>query len=280
MNLSNLNKSLFRNLPTAVRAVSLTVSLASASAATLTGVPMQGGMVMPMVAYHAEHGNLHVMLESTVPQLTPLMVSNPGDSFDPSDPWYDLLDPGRQGLAFSRRYGFVMDTMTDPLPADTEIWLRKVSGPIEVGFYRYSASAPKAWEPIFGTAGAPHALHWNGMMFHPGVTAPPGTNTLTATFEAYLVNTITGLEVPESSSGPFAFNWTLVPDGRPALDITSKIVIAWPTTGTNWVLEAADTLAASNWTRVTNTPVLVEGRPAVVLSGAEAKRFFRMTLVP
>ena len=32
-----------------------------------------------------------------VPQLTPLMVSNPDDSFDPADPWYDFLDPGRQG---------------------------------------------------------------------------------------------------------------------------------------------------------------------------------------
>ncbi len=280
MILSDMKNSVSENLLAAVCAVSLTVSMASASAATLTGVPMQGGMVMPMVAYHAAQGHLAVMLESTVPQLTPLLVSNPGDNFDADDPWYDLLDPSRRGLAFSRRYGFVMDTMTDPLPADTKIWLRKVSGPLEVGFYRYSASAPKAWEPIFGTAGASNALHWNGMMFHPGVTAPPGTNALTATFEAYLVNTITELEVPDSSSGPFTFNWTVVPDGRPSLDIASKIVIAWPATGTNWVLEATDTLASSNWTRVTNAPVLVDGQPAVVLNGSEAKRFFRMSLAP
>ncbi len=264
----------------AVCAVSLTLSLASANAATLTGVPMQGGMVMPMVSYHAEDGHLHVMLESTVPQLTPLMGSNSGDSFDPSDPWFDSLDPSRQGLAFSRRYGFVMDTMTDPLPADTEIWLRKVSGPVEVGFYRYSTSAPKTWEPVFGTAGAPNALAWNGMMFHPGVTAPPGTNTLTAVFEAYLVDATTGLEVPDSGSGSFTLNWTVVAGGRPALDIASRLVIAWPATGSNWVLEAADTLPALNWTRVTNTPVLVDGRPSVVLSGVEAKRFFRMSLAP
>ena len=115
------------------------------------------------------------MMPAEVPQLTPLMVSNPGDSFDPADPWFDALDPSRQGLSFSRRYGFVMDTMTDPLPPNTAIWLRKVSGSPELGFYRYSGSAPKAWEPIFGTAGTTNALFWNGMMFHPGVTAPPGT---------------------------------------------------------------------------------------------------------
>ncbi len=280
MNLSDLKLRVSKNLPAAVGAVSLTLSLASASAATLAGVPMQGGMVMPMVAYRAEQGRLRVMLESTVPQLTPLMVSNPGDGFDPAAPWFDSLDPTRQGLAFSRRYGFVMDTGSDPLPADTEVWLKRVSGPAELGFYRYAASAPRAWEPIFGTAGTSNALAWNGMMFHPAVTAPPGTNTLTAVFEAYLVDVNTGLEVPDSGSGSFTFNWTAVPDGRPALDVASKVVIAWPTTGSNWVLEAADTMPASNWTRVTNTPVLVDGRPAVVLSGTEAKRFFRMSLVP
>jgi len=57
---------------------------------------MQGGMVMPLVAYHANTGKLTVMLGSTVPQLTPLVVSNPGDCFDPADPWFDFLDPGRK----------------------------------------------------------------------------------------------------------------------------------------------------------------------------------------
>jgi hypothetical protein len=55
--------------------------------------------------------------------------------------------------------------LSDPLPANTAIWLRKLAGPPEPGFYRYSGSAPKAWQPIFGTAGTTNALYWNTDMF-------------------------------------------------------------------------------------------------------------------
>jgi len=264
----------------AVAAVAVTWGVSSAMAATLTGVPMQGGMAMPMVAYQAQDGHLHVTMPAEVPQLTPLMVSNPGDTFDPADPWFDSLDPSRQGQSFSRRYGFVMDTMTDPLPAGMEIWIRKVSSPPELGFYRYAGSAPKNWEPIFGTAGTSNALHWDGMMFHPGVSAPAGTNSLTATFEAYLVNTSTGQQVPDSGSGPLVFNWTNVPDGRPTLDIGLKVVVAWPAATSGYALEWADTASASVWSAVTNTPVTLDGQPAVVLESGAAAKFFRMRKAP
>lgn len=267
-------------LLTAAAAVAVTCGVSSAQAATLTGVPMQGMMAMPMVAYHASEGHLRVMMPAEAPQLTPLLVSNPGDSFAPGDPWCDFLDPSRQGLSFSRRYGFVMDGMSDPLPANTAIWLRKLSGPPELGLYRYSGSAPKAWQPIFGTAGTTNALYWNTDMFHPGITAPPGTNPLTATFEAFLVDTNSNTEVPGSSSGPLLFNFTNVSDGRPALNLAQKIVVAWPATAANWVLEAADTLPSSDWTTVTNTPVTVDGQPAVVLDSTVAKKFFRMRHTP
>ena len=261
-------------------AVAVTCGISPAEAATLTAVPMQGGMAMPMVAYHADQGQLHVTMPAETPQLTPLMVSHPGDGFDPADPWFDSLDPSRQGLSFSRRYGFVMDTMSDPLPEHSAIWLRKVSGPPELGFYRYSGSAPKAWEPIFGTAASPAALFWNGMMFHPGVTAPPGTNPLSATFEAYLVDTLTGQEVSGSSSGPLAFNWTRVPDGRPTLEIGTRFVVAWPAGTAGYELEWADTMSAANWTPVTNAPVILDGQPAVVLRPETATKFFRMRKSP
>lgn len=235
---------------------------------------------MPMVAYHAEHGHLHVMMPADIPQLTPLLVSNPNDSFDPADPWYDALDPSRQGLSFSRRYGFVMDGMSDPLPANTAIWLRKLSGSPELSFYRYAGSAPKAWTPIFGTAGTTNAMYWSGMMFHPGVTAPAGTNPLTATFEAYLMNTQTGEEVAGSSSGPLVFSFTNVSDGRPELDLVQRIVVFYPADTTNWQLEGTEALPASNWTPITNSPVNVEGRAAVLLEAGESRKFFRMSKTP
>ena len=253
---------------------------AAASAAVLTSVPMQGGMVMPLLSYSAAEGALHVQVAPTIPQLTPLLASNPGDHFDPADPWYDLLDPSRQGLAFSRRCGFAMDTATDLLPAGTAIWIRRLAASPELGAYRYRSTSPKAWQPIFGTAGSTNALLWDGTMFHPGMTAPPGTNAYSMTLEAFLVNTNTGLELPSSSTGPFTLNWTALPDGRPTLLIAQRVLIAWPAAATNCVLECADALPCSNWTRVTNASVVVDGQPAVLLDAGVGKRFFRMSVGP
>lgn len=262
------------------RAVAVIFVPAAGLAATLTTVPMQGGMVMPMLAYHAGDGSLTVQLDPTIPQLTPLLISNPGDGFDPADPWYDYLDPSRQGLAFSRRYGFVMDTLSDLLPAGTAIWIRKVSSSPGLGAYHYRGGSSKLWEPIFGTGGVTNALQWDGTMFHPAFTALPGTGAYTATFEAFLLDTATGLPGTGANTGPFTFNWTVVPDGRPTLTIAQRIVIGWPPSSTNYVLEAADTLPASSWTTVTNTPVLLDGQMAVVLETSAAMRFFRMRLPP
>ena len=249
--------------------------------ATLTNVPMQGGMLMPMVSYQVSDGRIHVMMPMSAPLLTPLLVSNPADNFDPADPWFDSVDPSRQGSSFSRRYGFVMDAMTDALPAGTQMWIRKISGSAELKAYRYKDTAPKAWQPIFGTDSATNALYWNGMMFHPAFTAPPGTNPLTATFEIFLLETTTGMAVPNSSSGPLVFDWTNMSDGRPALTLAPRIVVGWPvSTTTNWVLESAATADAATWTPVTNTPVVVDGQPCVVLEGSAAQDYFRMRYLP
>lgn len=242
---------------------------------------MQGAMAMPKVAYISSSGAMEVIMPGVVPQLTPLLVSNPGDSFDPADPWFDALDPSAGGASFSRRYGFVMNTTTDPLPENQQIWIRKLSGPEELKFYRYSSSDPKEMTPIFGTDGVTNALYWNGMMFHPLVTAPPGTNGYTATFEVYLVDTTSGTEVPGSSSGALTFDFTNVSDGRPTLNLAQKIVIAWPSeTTTNWVLECSATVDATTWNTVTNEPVMVNGQPAVVLDKNADQQFFRMKFVP
>ena len=276
----------FRSVPygrfvAVVCAVSLTMAAGSGRAATLTAVPMQGVMVMPKVSYHSSDGKMYVTMPATAPQLTPLLVSNPGDSFDPADPWFGALDPSAQGKAFSRRYGFVMDSNTDLLPAGTQIWIRKLSGSAGLSEYRYQETAPKSLQPIFGTDGVTNAMYWNGMMFHPVFAAPPGTNSLSATFEVYLLDTTTGLEVSASSSGPLVFTWTDVPDGRPSLNIgvrTLGIVVFWPTAATNWALEGTDTLAGGTWTPVTNAPVTLEGQSAVVLEPGETRKMFRMKL--
>ena len=249
-------------------------------AQTLTSVPMQGSMVMPMVAYSAADGALHVQVDPAVPQLTPLLASNPGAGFAPADPWFECLDPSRRGLAFSRRYGFVMNAATDPLPAGTSIWLRRISGSPQLELYRYRSTDPKAWEPIFGTAGATNAMLWNATMFHPGVAAPAGTNSYSATFDAVLRDNASGAEIAGSGSAPFVLNWTSIEDGRPTLNAGLRVVIAWPASATNWVLEAADALSPTNWAAVTNAPVILEGQMSVVAPTNCSRMFYRMRPAP
>jgi len=248
---------------------------------------MQGSMLMPEVSYHADTDSVTVDLSLIYEpaQLTPLLISNPTNSFSPDDPWFDCLDPSRQGLAFSRRYGFDMDANTDLLPTDRQLWIRKLSGPPDLGFYDYRSSAmQKRWDPIFGTAGTTNASAWSGNMWHVGVTAPPGTNTYDATFEIYVVDTGTGLEVPGSSSAPFVLHWTDVPDGRPPLNIAAQapgqIRLTWSASATNWAPVCASTLSAANWLDVTNEPVILEGLCTVVLQPSETCLFFRMRVKP
>jgi hypothetical protein len=249
------------------------------SAAELSAVPMQGGMVMPMVRYDGALSHLRVMVDPAIPELTPLLVSNPTDNFNPADPWFDALSPSRESRSFSRRYGFVMDTMSDPLPAGVQIWIRKLFSSEGLSAYRYANTEPKAFEPIFGTDGATNAMHWNGMMFHPTFTAPAGTNAHTAVFEAFLLNVDTGMEIPESGTGPFTFEWTNVPDGRPEIEFAGGDTLTWPGASTNYVPEFSDGLNPAVWNAVTNTPVAVADRLTVPVQPGAPQKFYRLRLV-
>jgi hypothetical protein len=256
-----------------------------AGAALLTTVPMQGGMLMPEVYYHADSDTVTVDLSYIVStaQLTPLLVSNPLDSFSTTDPWFEALDASRQGLAFSRRYGFDIDPMSDLLAGNRELWLRKLSSSPGLGFYDYNASTtPKTWTPIFGTAGSSNATYWSGLMWHVGVTAPPGTNSYAATFQVYVVNTDNGLEVPGSGSAPFVLNWTEVPDGRPQLNIavlpSHQVQLTWPTSATNWTLVSAPIANSTSWSAVTNSPVTLNNQLTVTLNAAPTAQHFRLRL--
>jgi hypothetical protein len=256
-------------------------------AGVLTNVPMQGGMLMPEVSYHAASDRATVDLSGIglIAQLTPLLVSHPRDSFDPADPWFECLDPGRGGLAFSRRYGFDMDPNTDLLPEDRELWIRKIAGSTNLAIYDYNASTtPRRWAPILGTAGSSNAVYWSGLMWHVGVTAPAGTNSYSATFEVYVVNTATGREVPGSGSGPFVLRWTSVPDGRPALNIAPQVgaglLVTWPASATNWTLVCSSDLAAGVWTPVDPQDVVTNGPSALNFKREAKQQFYRLERKP
>ena len=235
---------------------------------------------MPMVSYDAAEGRLHVMMENlAVPQLTPLAMSNPGDSFDASHPWFNALDPSREGRSFSRRYGFGMDAMSDLLPAGRTMWIRRVAATPGLGAYAYSSTAPGRFEPILGTDGVPTEYSWNGMMFHPLFTALPGSGDHSMTLELYLVETSTGMEVPGSSTGQFVLKWTNTA-GPFELSISVRTIVFFPLSSTNSVLEGTHSLTGGDWTTVTNEIVLLEGKAASVLEPTSAHRFFRLTSSP
>lgn len=269
----------------------------------LETVPRQGGMLMPEVWYHADSDSVTVDLSALhevngnpiIAQLTPLLVSDPGDSFDPASPWYVGLDSSQQGQAFSRRYGYDMDVMTDYLPGNRELWIRNLGSSPALGFYDYMDAeynpdnAAPTWNPILGTAGSSNAVYWNLGMWHMGVAAPPApagtTNDYAATIEVYVVNPDTGEEVTNSSSGPFVLNWTDIPDGRPTLVInpvaTNSILLSWPVnTATNWYLVSATNLDAPNWTAVPNPVVATTNLFTVFLNSGAEQQFFRMEFFP
>ena len=260
----------------------------TASAAVLTAVPRQGGMLMPTVWYHADTDSVTVDLTdatNVVPQLMPLLISNPNDRFSPADPWYEYLDPSLQGLAFSRRYGFDMSVMTDFLPADRELWIRCISSTPGVSFYDYNDYiSPKTWNPLFGTAGSSNAIHWDGVMWHFGVTAPPGTNTYAATFDIYVLNTTTGAPVANSSSGMFELLWTCVPDGRPELTIArasnNHLVVSWPVPAVNWFLVSSTNLTSAAWFTNTSSVTTNGNLATVLLSNSVPRQFFRLQHLP
>lgn len=166
------------------------------------------------------------------------------------------------------------------LPAGTAIWIRKLSGPAELAAYRYSATAPKAFAPIFGTEGTSNALYWDGMMFHPTFTAPPGTTTYQAVFQAYLVDTNSNAEAPDTSTPPMLFMFGNVPDGRPAMGLALKFAVSWDAASSGWAVESSPSLVGTNWTLVTNTQVSVDGQPAVILPATEAGLHYRMRRWP
>lgn len=80
---------------------------------------------------------------------------------------------------------------------------------------------------------------------------------------------------------PHGISATLSVGPSPNLGIVPKVFVARPAgTPTNWVLEAAASLNATNWTSVISTPVIVDGQSGFVLGVSPSQQFFRFRQVP
>ncbi|HVY71789.1 MAG TPA: hypothetical protein VHH73_17790 [Verrucomicrobiae bacterium] len=67
----------------------------------------------------------------------------------------------------------------------------------------------------------------------------------------------------------------------PFVDIAPKVFVSLPAgLGTNWVLEAGASAAATNWTAVTATPVTVGGQLGILLDSGAGAQFFRLRSLP
>ncbi len=166
---------------------------------TLPGPDDQGGMIMPNVYFNGQKFIVSAWTdteENTIgagmAELANLAYWSPGDTLNPSDPWYNLLDPvGGSGLYFSNRFGLTMDPASEFLPDGTSIGVRLVSSTAGISFYNYRSglSGTALFDQVFflDPAQENDYVLWNGNMWHfYAVADAPGTYS--ATFEIFLAD--------------------------------------------------------------------------------------------
>jgi hypothetical protein len=106
-------------------------------------------------------------------------------------------------------------------------------------------------------------------------TLPAGDNTVF----------VGGNDIDNKTSGTalsgYGVSVTFSVTPAPVISIAPKVFVAWPSgTTTNWALESSPIINAVNWTSVTNTPVIVDGQPGLVLDSGAAQQYFRMRYTP
>jgi len=105
--------------------------------------------------------------------------------------------------------------------------------------------------------------------------APAPTNR----FDALGVFTQESGSGVQGTNGYELFIQQVLPADDAVLAIADRLVVSWPGSLSNYRLLGADWLPATNWSPVTNQPVLVEGRNAVIQDPSEAKKFYRLERV-
>jgi hypothetical protein len=96
---------------------------------------------------------------------------------------------------------------------------------------------------------------------------------------------VTGVFLQESGSatdGTFGYELfvqEVAPSAAAVLGITMNPVITWPGSLANYQLQSRDSLISTNWTLVTNAPVLLNGQNTVILNPTAAQKFYRLQQV-
>lgn len=213
---------------------------------SIPGPTDTGGMVMPMVSLdlvnqsvsvgmeQGNHVNMYPLQQYEVLGDYPYAdaVFNPDLS---AEPWYDLLDPTRQHLPFSTRFGFMIASANAELiPADSFVYIKATD--ITEGLKIYDlghhsddhGAEPglSMWQQVFGEGNyggeispeLDNLVAWGDStsikMWHPVVLVPsPGIYS--ARFEIYLGDDY-GQALEGWSSANITLNWTAVAVPEPA----------------------------------------------------------------
>ena len=80
----------------------------------------------------------------------------------------------------------------------------------------------------------------------------------------------------QGTNGYELFVQQVIPQDTPPLAIEPKAAISWPVSGATFDVEYSDDLNATNWTVLTNTPVLINGRNTVLDNLTYPQRFYRL----
>ena len=111
-----------------------------------------------------------------------------------------------------------MEGTSDLLPLGTAIWIEMKSADhgLRAYTYRRISEQEQIWTPMFGTDESSTVFEWDMRMFHPAFAAPPGSGSLSAHFEAFVVDAGTGERLSEIESAHFTLQWTAEqPDEMP-----------------------------------------------------------------
>jgi hypothetical protein len=262
----------------------------------------------PMLMLNVTLDASNQLAVETTPAIIRLTVA-PG-AYDATNHTYDLsavtFDPAQpyavlNGTAYSRVLGWYdqgttgangddfYDTYAAQLNGNS-VWIEKTGGSPELKAYFVNEDVTgdpgTPYTPIFGTDGSPAKWRWDGKMDHNAYAVALGYLTtsnqlFTATYHLYIGdadgNPVTGYGDTTTTwrwQGPAV---AVVP--APGIAGTNaQVVISWPPTVTNLTLVAAASLATTNWATVTNRPIPLNGKSAVILEPSAAQQFFRLQL--
>lgn len=215
---------------------------------TIPGPDDTGGMVMPLVSFNLTSKMISVNLSQgssvTMYSLQDYEVwgGYPYSSavFDPvlqSREWYDLLDPTRQNLPFSTRFGFeVISGNGYQLPESTYVYIKATSVSdglkiYDVGYWAdvwEQGGGVDQWMQVYGegnfgsTIGLDNIAAWGDRdsikMWHP-VAISDGYGTFSATFEIYLGDGYGDPVAGWTGSSPFTLTWVAVPEPTTAVSV-------------------------------------------------------------